>query len=234
MSQQDYNQWKEDLFKQVEEIFDGLFTSLGISDEEPENEKISPEAETSCERDDQCCCSKCTCTEIDNSEKKEETKDLNKQSIADQLYAKHYNTWNYLNNFEKENVKAEEEDTMSPVIDKIIIMFKNIINGTLRPDVAEAGFDNLYYELSDEHHFDYYITFGGSFDGVGEKPYAKVGIDLEDLHDESFIKFCRDCVNNEDYLEEFANTLTTRLGFNGYDVVLDNNTISLKMYYWVA
>ena len=89
-------------------------------------------------------------------------------------------------------------------------------------------------ELSDEHHFDYYITFGGSFDGVGEKPYAKVGIDLEDLHDESFIKFCRDCVNNEDYLEEFANTLTTRLGFNGYDVVLDNNTISLKMYYWVA
>ena len=200
MSEKDYNQMRDDLFKNLEEVFGGLVdTMMSCLDNTEDEETPCENKETECEGKEhcECVCAKCECKETDNTAE-----------------------------------CPSEGQNPPPTLDKVVIMFKNIVNGSLQPDAAHAGLDNMYYELSDATHFDYYITFGGRFDGYNEKPYAKLVIDLLDLHDQDFIKFCKDCVNKENYLEVFSEALIDRLGFNGYDVVMDNNQIDLKLYYW--
>ena len=247
----DYNQVKSELFESLEKVFAPVFEEIFGFFNADENCECKNECCEKCEckaEDKAACtcteeCDKSCCRDL-NQEHKEpvceckqdsvcECKcEAQKSSIAEQLYTKHYNTWNILNKDNTTPVPDKDRaDTITPVVDKIIILFKNILNGTAQPDPAHAGFDNLYYELSAEHHFDYYITFGGSFDGK-DTPYVKVGIDLLDLHDDDFIFFGRDCINVDNYLENFANELSDRLGFASYDVVMDNNQIVLKMFYW--
>ena len=240
MSEKDYNQMREDLFKNLEEVFGGLVdTVMSCLDNTEDEETPRENKETECKGKEhcECACAKCECKETDNTAECLSDGQNSSLTLADKLYAKHYATW--LDKFGnkaidcKQACSEEPEDTMTPVLDKVVIMFKNIVNGSLLPDAAHAGLDNMYYELSDATHFDYYITFGGGFDGYNEKPYAKLAIDLVDLHDQDFIKFCKDCMNKENYLEDFSEALIDRLGFNGYDAVMDNNQIVLKLYYWV-
>lgn len=263
----DYNQVKNELFNSLEkalDLWEPLFEQILAGESNNEgceckcDEPCSENKNCSCvctEECDKSCLKGCNCQEknlvcnkfggldVDKQDVQDD-KEVQKISIAEQLYTKHYNTWNILHPTNEllsatENtspILEEKKDVITPVVDKIIILFKNILNGTAYPDPANAGFKNLYYELSAEHHFDYYVTFGGSFDGIGEAPYVKVGIDLLDLHDDDFILFNKErenAISKDDYLMAFANQLSSRLGFASYDIEVDNeNQLILKMFYW--
>lgn len=152
-------------------------------------------------------------------------------SIAEALYNRHYHTWK--TNKEK-HAACVKDELMGSLSDDVVILFKQILNNTANP------VNNMYFDtIPGTNHFDYYITFGGDFEVLENKPYVKVAFDKRnpyaDVCKNLFLKAWNKtevAVDGNTDADLFGAMMGDKLGFVFFDVQENEDELVYKFYYF--
>lgn len=172
--------------------------------------------------DNECC--------TDDEEDCEGERDV-RCSIAEALYNRHYHTWKI--NKEKHDTSVKDK-LMESLSDEVVILFKQILNNTAR------AVNNMYFDtIPGTKHFDYYITFGGDFEVLENKPYVKVAFDkhnpYSDVCKNLFLKAWNKTevpANGNTDADLFGAMMGDKLGFVFFDVQENADELVYKFYYF--
>ena len=231
-----------DLERVILDMFEGFLGDITENADETQEKNCQNEC------GENCSCAGCKCNEIDNSRQPEENMNLSKndqnlkaedvdnrhaETLAEQLYNRHYKTWKIKKEAESKNSK---EDVMKKVTNEVVVFFKKILSNTLEPT------GNLYYELyPGTDRFDYFVTFGGEFDNINNKPYVIISFDkLRAFGDDFkalFVDWNKDVegktTDNDVDTDLFGALLGSALGFTDFEVTENDAELMFKFYYFL-